>query len=279
MFKNQPFYYQHVRKAIIAFGTLFNNIRVRRTNSDGDIVNSMYVPLSYAPKQKFLSRIQEFSDLENRQVAVTLPRIGFEITDFSYDAARKLTITQPVRALNQAVDEKGIKYSFVSTPWNMGISMGVFAKNQDDGLQIVEQILPYFNPDFNVTINELPELGVRRDIQIVLNNVSYNDDWESDFSKRLSVNWELNFTMKINLFGYVKDASYIKKVFANIYTDTALFEGTPSENKMVGRQIYTSFTPDDALPTEQFTYIQEFDDIYRPPLEEETTTTTTTIEP
>lgn len=220
----------------------------------------MFVPLSYAPKQKFINRIQEFEDLESRAVAITLPRIGFEITNFTYDPARKLTVTQPVRSLNTS--DNSIRYSFVSTPYNMGISLSVFAKNQDDGLQIIEQILPYFNPDFNVTINEAPELGVKRDIQIVLDSVTYNDEWEGGFDKRLSVVWDLTFTMKINFFGYVRDASLIKKTIQNIYFDSQLFEGQDPTNNFVGRRITTTIDPTDALPTDAFNYIQEFDDIY-----------------
>jgi hypothetical protein len=260
MFKNQHFYHQHVRKAIIAFGTLFNNIQVRRTNAEGEVASSLLVPLSYAPKQKFISRIQEFADVEDRQVAITLPRIGFEITNFTYDASRKLTVTQPVRSLD--VENTGVKYSFVSTPYNMGISMSVFAKNQDDGLQIIEQILPYFNPDFNVTINEIGELGVKRDIQIILDSISYNDEWEGNFDKRLSVVWDLNFTMKINFFGYVRDAGLIKKTIQNLYTDSSLMDGFKPKSELIGRRITTTVDPWNSLPTDPYNYIVEFDDIY-----------------
>jgi len=265
MFKTQHFYHQHVRKAIIAFGTLFNQIQVRRTNAQGEVVQSVFVPLSYAPKQKFIERIREVPDVdENRQpFAVTLPRIGFEITNFSYDPSRKLSITQPVRAVDTTQTTKtGTRYSHVATPYNMGISMSVFVKNQDDGLQIIEQILPYFNPDFNVTVNALPDLGVKHDIQIVLDSVTYNDEWEGSFDKRLSVIWDLNFTMKLNFYGYVTDAQLIKKTIIDLYNDSNLFAGKPPVNTIVGTEITTTVDPYNALPIDTYSYITDFDEIY-----------------
>lgn len=265
MFNNRHFYHQHVRKAIIAFGTLFNGIQVRRTNEQGEVAQSLFVPLSYAPKQKFIDRIREAPELETGRAtfAITLPRIGFEITTLNYDPSRKLAVTQNVRAVDTTgATNTGVRYSYVSTPYNMGISMSVFAKNQEDGLQIVEQILPYFNPDFNVTINEIPELGVKRDLQIVLDNVSYQDEWEGNFDKRFSVIWDLNFTIKMNFFGYVQDANLIKKTIQSIYTDYTLFEGSAPVNNTVGRRITTTPDPTTALPIDAYGYIQEFDDIF-----------------
>jgi len=265
MFKNRHFYHQHIRKAIIAFGTLFNQIQVRRTNESGEVVQSLFVPLSYAPKQKFISRISQVPEVDETRpgFAITLPRIGFEITSFNYDASRKLAITQNVRAVDTSgTTNTGIRYSYVSTPYNMGISMSVFAKNQDDGLQIIEQILPYFNPDFNVTVNEIPELGVKRDLQIILDNISYQDEWEGSFDKRLTVVWDLNFTLKMNFYGYVNDANLIKKTIQKVYTDSTLFEGSAPTNSLVGRRITSEVDPNSALPTDAYDYITEFDDIY-----------------
>lgn len=262
MFKNQHFYHQHIRKAIIAFGTLFNNITLRRTNSAGEITQSLFVPLSYAPKQKFIDRIRERPEFETEEARfqITLPRIGFEITNFTYDPSRKLTITQTVRAVD--TNGSNVRHSFVCTPYNMGIGLSIFAKNQDDGLQIVEQILPYFNPDFSVTINDLPDLGVKSDLQIVLDNINYNDEWEGSFDKRLSVVWDLNFTVKMNFFGYVRNTNLIKKTIQNIYADTAWApEGEPT-NSEVGTRITTEIDPPTAGPLDNYTYIQEFDQIF-----------------
>lgn len=266
MLKNKHFYHEHIRKAIIAFGTLFNHIQVRRTNAAGEVAQSLFVPLAYAPKQKFIARISQAPEIDdNREgFAITLPRIGFEITNFNYDPSRKLAITQNVRAVDTTgITNTGVRYSYVSTPYNMGIGMSVFAKNQDDGLQIIEQILPYFNPDFNVTINEIPELGVKRDLQIVLDNISYQDAWEGDFSKRLSVVWDLSFTIKMNFYGYVNDANLIKKTIQKVYADNTLFEGSSPTNEVVGRRITSEVDPTTALPTDAYNYITEFDDIYQ----------------
>ena len=266
MLRNQYFYHQHIRKSIIAFGTLFNNIQVRRTNENNELVQTLSVPLSYAPKQKFIERIREVPEVdENRRpYAITLPRIGFEITSFNYDPSRKLSITQNVRAVDTTgTTNTGVRYSYVSTPYNMGISMSIFAKNQDDGLQIIEQILPYFNPDFNVTINAVPDLGVKHDLQIILDSVSYNDEWEGSFDKRLSVIWDLNFTMKMNFYGYVRDANLIKTVIQNIFTDNTLTTGSTPVNTVAGTQITTTLDPSTATPLDNYNYIQEFDEIYQ----------------
>lgn len=265
MFKGQYFYHQHIRKAIIAFGTLFNNIQIRRSNPEGDIVQSLFVPLSYAPKQKFIDRIREAPDLETGRAtfAITLPRMGFEITNFNYDPTRKLAITQNVRSVDVAGNTNtGVRHSFVSTPYNMGISMSVYAKNQEDGLQVVEQILPYFNPDFNVTLNTIPDLGVKNDLQITLDSVDYQDEWEGSFDKRLSVIWNLSFTMKLNFFGYVYDSNLIKTVIQNIYADNTLAPGVAPSNTTVGTRITTSVDPETASPLDNYTFIQEFDEIF-----------------
>jgi hypothetical protein len=265
MFNGQYFYHQHIRKAIVAFGTLFNSIQIRRNNSQGETVQSLFVPLSYAPKQKFIDRIREAPDLEPGRAtfAITLPRIGFELTNFNYDPSRKLAVRQNVRAVDESgVTATGVRYSFVSTPYNMGISMSVFAKNQEDGLQIVEQILPYFNPDFNVTINNIPELGVKNDLQIILDSVSYSDEWEGSFDKRMSVIWDLNFTVKLNMYGYVRDANLIKKVIQNIYAAPSIETADILANGISGTKITTEPDPLTALPSDAYNYIQEFDEIY-----------------
>ena len=262
MFKHKQFYHSHIRKAIIAFGQLFNNIQIRRTNTAGEVTQSLFVPLSYAPKQKFIARIRDVPEVDEQRVGfeITLPRIGFEITSLAYDPSRKLALTQTVRAIDDV--ERGIKSSFVSTPYNMGIGLSVFAKNQDDALQIVEQIFPYFNPDFNVTINEIPELGVKRDLQIVLDSVNYNDEWEGSFDKRLSVIWDFNFTVKMNFYGYVSNSSIIKKSIQNIYTDYSLHDFSNPVNRQVGERITSTVDPITANPTDDYQYITEFDAIY-----------------
>jgi len=222
MFKNKTFYNQHIKKAIIAFGTIFNNINIERKDSDGVVNQSLRVPLAYSTKQKFLSRIRAVPDEQFRDVQLILPRMGFEITSLTYDPSRKISPIQKNRAVGAGDDTNTVRQSFVSTPYNMQLSLYVFAKNQEDALQIVEQIFPYFNPDFNVTVNELPELGIKRDIKITLDSVDYEDQYEGDFSQRQSIIWTLNFNMRINFFGYVGSATVIKESIARLYTDINL---------------------------------------------------------
>lgn len=215
MFRGQHFYHQHVRKAIIAFGMIFNNINVVR-DKDDVAVQTLRVPLAYSTKQKFLSRIALIDSAEARnETAITLPRMGFEITSLDYDPSRKISLVQR----NKAVDgtSNSVRTSFTSTPYNLSIAMYVFAKNQEDGLQIVEQILPFFNPDFNVTVNDLPEMGIKRDIKITLDSISYDDQYEGDFAARQSIIWTLNFTMRLNFYGNVSNINIIKETISNLY--------------------------------------------------------------
>lgn len=257
MFKDQTFYHQHIRKAIIAFGTIFNNINVERKNSAGAVAQALRVPLSYSTKQKFMTRIARVTGTDTRgEVAITLPRIGFEIMGLNYDPSRKTTVIQKNKAIGTGDLASTVRVAFNSAPFNMNLALYIFAKNQDDGLQIVEQVLPYFNPDFNVTINDLPELNIKRDIKITLDNVGYEDEYEGDFAARLSVIWTLNFTMRLNFYSNVENVGVIKKVIADIYNDP-----TMSLNLNNLRSNVTAYVdPADASPIDAYSFVEEFDD-------------------
>ena len=218
MFKNVQFYHEHIRKAIIAFGMIFNNIRISRDNSDGDLVQTMRVPLAYSTKQKFLSRIALIPDAESRgEVAIVLPRMGFEIQQLTYDPSRKVSPIQRNKAVGTGDDTNTVRTSYVATPYNMSLSLYVFAKNQEDGLRIIEQVLPFFNPDFNITVNELPALGIKRDIKITMDSIDYDDTYEGDLADRQSIIWTLNFTMRLNFYGPVDNQAVIKESIAKLY--------------------------------------------------------------
>jgi len=218
MFKNKQFYHEHIKKAITAFGLIFNNININRVDGNNVTQQVLRVPLSYSTKQKFLSRIALISDAEGRgDIAISLPRMGFEIQGFEFDAARKVSPIQKNKAIVDGAASTSVNRSYVSTPYNMSLSLYIFAKNQEDGLQIVEQIMPFFNPDFNITVNELPELGIKRDINIRLDSVDYDDDYEGEFAKRVSIIWTLNFTMKLNFYGHVGNQGIIREAIANAY--------------------------------------------------------------
>lgn len=262
MFKDQSFYHSHIRKAIIAFGTIFNDINIERKNSSGQVTQVLRVPLAYSTKQKFLTRIARVADTSTRgEVALTLPRMGFEIDGLSYDPARKIAPITRHRVVGTGDDTNTVRSVFASAPWNMSLSLYIFAKNQNDGLSCVEQILPYFNPDFNVTINDLPEVGIKRDIKITLDNVNYEDEYEGDFANRLSVVWTLNFTMRLNFYSHVGNIDVIKKAIADVYMDPTLSLSKDNLEQNKGR-ITTSVNPQSATVADTYSFLEEFDEAF-----------------
>ena len=214
----QQFYHETMRKVVVAFGTMFNNIQLVRTNNAGEVTQTMKVPLAYGPKNKWLARLREAPNL-TKKVAVTLPRIGFEINNISYDAPRKLNSIQKFKKVNSSSDGKTMSQQFMPVPYNMDFELFVMAKNSDDALQIVEQILPFFQPDYTVTLNDNSTMGTTRDVPIVLTNVGYEDSYEGDFVTRRSIIYTLSFTAKFYLYGPVTDQKVIKTVQVDQYTD------------------------------------------------------------
>ena len=214
----QQFYHETMRKVVVAFGTIFNNINIVRTNSSGVVTQSMKVPLAYGPKNKFLTRLREDPNL-NKKVSLTLPRIGFEISGISYDSSRKLNSIQKLKKVNSSTDGKTVSSQFMPVPYNMDFSLFVMAKSSDDALQIVEQILPFFQPDYTITLNDNTSMGTTRDVPIILNGVSYEDSYDGDFTERRVLIYTLTFTSKFYLYGPVTDQKVIKSVQVDQYTD------------------------------------------------------------
>ena len=215
-------YHELIRKTVVAFGTLFNDLYVYRKNSSGKTIQKMKVPLAYGPKQKFLVRIEQDSARSADNVAttaLTLPRIGFEMTTLQYDPGRKLNRIQKFKKVKGA-DSKSLQHTYMPVPYNVGFSLFAMAKNSEDALQIVEQILPTFQPDYTVTLNVMPTLDIVRDVPIVLNDVSYEDTYEGNFTERRVIMYTLNFTAKIYLYGPVQNQKIIKRVQVDQYTDT-----------------------------------------------------------
>ena len=213
----QQFYHETIRKVIVSFGTMFNDINLVRKDSSGNISQSMKVPLAYGPREKFLVRLREDADL-SKTVAITLPRIGFEIANLSYDPTRKLNRVQKFKKV------KGSKASqldtqFMPVPYNIDIELYVMAKQSDDALQIVEQILPYFQPDYTFTINDMADMGIKRDVPIILNSIAYEDNYQGDFTTRRALIYTLSFTAKFYLYGPVTSSKVIKTVQVDQYTD------------------------------------------------------------
>ena len=195
------FYHQISRKMVVAFGSLFNNIEVRRTDSSDAVTEVIKIPLSYGPKDKMLVRISQDPSL-NPGVALTVPRMGFELTSMTYDGARKLnTMGRNVKAGTTS----GLKKQYNPVPYNWDFSLYVFVKNAEDGTQILEQILPFFTPEFTVTMTLVSGMSEKRDIPLVLNSVSSEDTYEGDFATRRSIIWTLSFVMKGFLYPAVSD--------------------------------------------------------------------------
>ena len=216
----QYFYNESLRKCIIAFGSLFNDIYITRKNASGSDSQSMKVPLAYGPKQKFMVRLDADPNLDQK-VAITLPRIGFEIAGFDYDPSRKLNRIIKRKKVSNTTDKalKQMNTQYSPVPYNLNFELFVMTKNSDDGIQIVEQILPFFQPEYTVTIKEVPEMSVIRDVPIVLNNIGYEDTYTGSFTERRAIIYTLNFTAKAYVYGPVTTAKPITKAEATLYAD------------------------------------------------------------
>jgi hypothetical protein len=214
------FYNESMRRMTIAFGQLFNKIKIKRKDSEGDIVQSIAVPLAYAPKEKFLTRLDQQPNLGEREMAITLPRMSFEISGISYDGSRKLTRVQKYKQVKAGEDGKVMTYNYTPVPYNISYTLNIFTATAESGLQIVEQILPFFQPDYTVTVNAVPSLNIKRDVPIILNDVNYDDSYNGDFTQRRAVIYTLNFTAKTYLFGPATTQGVIKEVQSDLYSDT-----------------------------------------------------------
>ena len=204
----------------IAFGQLFNNIQIKRKDSRGSTIQSIRVPLAYAPKEKFLTRLDQQPDLDNREFAITLPRMSFEISTIEYDASRKLNRLQKFKKVKTGAEGKTLDYNYMPVPYNISYTLNVFTATAEGGLQIIEQILPYFQPDYTVTVNAIPGLDIKRDVPIVLNGVNYEDSYSGDYTTRRAVIYTLTFTAKTYLFGPAQTQKVVKTVQSDLYTDT-----------------------------------------------------------
>ena len=219
MLGNRQFYHETVRNIIVGFGTLFNDIHVVRKNNSGVITQSMKVPLAYGPKQKWLSRLDADAGLDSK-VAITLPRLGFEIQNMAYDPARKLNRVQKFKKVkSSATDSNKLDTQYMPVPYNLNVQLYAMAKQSDDALQMVEQILPYFQPDYTLTINDMVDMGIARDIPIILNSINYEDSYRGDMAERRAIMYTLDFTVKFYLYGPITSSKVIKTVQVDQYTD------------------------------------------------------------
>ena len=207
------FYHQTIRKYVAAFGTLFNDINIERKNSSGTVVERVKVPLAYGPRQKWILALSDTTD-QRRVLAARLPRIGFSLTGVSYDSVRKLnTVIRNVAANTASTGSVLSQYNPV--PYNFDFELFILVNNAEDGTQILEQILPYFTPEFTVTINTIPDMGIKADVPIVLNSASQSDEYEGELATRRTIIWTLSFLLKGFVYPDVKSGTLIKSIEVN----------------------------------------------------------------
>ena len=229
----QTYYHQTIRKYVVLFGTLFNDLNIEKKDSSGNVTSRQKVPIAYGPKQKFIQRIRQDPNL-TRQVAVQLPRMGFEMTSITYDPIRKLNSIGKI--MNRATATQGagtMQKMFNPVPYNMDFQLFVFVDNAEDGTQILEQILPFFTPEFNVTINAIPSMGVKLDVPISFNSASLEDSYDGDLTTRRTMIWTLDFFMKGFLYPDIKSGGkIIKSVVVDFHEFDGLSDTIPDLDKM-----------------------------------------------
>jgi len=229
MFSNQ-FYHQTLRRYVVAFGNMFDDIVVRRLNASNEIIQSIMVPIAYGPKQKWLVRIRQNPELK-AQVALQLPRLGFEITGMNYDGARRLTGTTKNVAL-RASDKNKLDRQYVPVPWDISFALYAYVKNSDDGAQIVEQIVPFFGPEWTNTVNVVPSMGIKMDVPTILQGLTVDDVYEGDYDSRQTLVYTFNFTMKGWFFGPIRAQGVIKRA----QTDLHVVEPVANSDVLYGIQ-------------------------------------------
>lgn len=243
MLGNAHYYHHLTRKAVVLFGRLFDDISIIRKNDQtGAEVSRFLVPIIYSPKEKMVTRIFSDPDL-TRQLQAILPRMSFEITGITYDASRKqnslLKASKPITGGTTASS------AYMGAPYDLNFQLTVYARNIDDGTHIIEQILPFFNPDFTVSATMVPDLGFVKDIPVILNNVSNNIEYEGNYDSVRYVYWTLNFTMKLHYYGPVTTPKIIRTVYANIHNNKNL--GPTYITKMMLANTAGTFKPEDVV--------------------------------
>jgi hypothetical protein len=219
MLGNAPFYHSLTKKAVILFGRLFDDITVVRTNNQtGKETQRFLVPIIYAPKEKMVTRIESDPALL-KQFQAILPRMSFEITGISYDPTRKQNSTLRAVAPNNGTS---VKSQYVGVPYDITFALNIYARNIDDGTHIVEQILPFFNPDFTVTTNMIPDLGFLKDVPVILNSVTNDIQYEGNFDSVRYVYWTLTFTMKMHFYGPITTPKIITSANTRVFADNTI---------------------------------------------------------
>jgi len=207
----QTFYFGTIRKYVTLFGTLFDDIMIERTDSAGDTTALIKVPITYGPKDKMLARTLADPNIDRQTATPTLPVMSFEMTNISYDSSRKLNTIR--RTVASDTDPNKMKYQYAPVSYNIGFRLYVYVKNAEDGTKIIEQILPYFTPDWTTTVQLIPEMDITLEIPVILDRISQEDSYDGQFKERRSLTWTLDFTLKGYVYGPIKKGAIIK--FAN----------------------------------------------------------------
>jgi len=213
----QTFYHGHLRKYVILFGTLFNDLYINREDKDGDQISSIKIPITYAPKDRLIARNIQDPNLK-RPFAVILPRVSFELTSLNYSPTRKLSTVKKGFIAQDALDKGKLKYAYNPVPYDLNFSLYIAVKNTEDGTRILEQILPFFTPEWTATINLIPELDIKLDIPTTLINVTSEDIYEGNFTERRALIWTLDFTMKGYVFGPIRKSEAITLANVNFFS-------------------------------------------------------------
>ena len=212
----KPFYFSLIRKYVTLMGTLVNSIYIERRDKNGDRTGFIKVPVTYAPKDKMLARVLQDPNIDRQFATVPLPMISFEMGQMKYDGTRKLNTINRL-SVKDATDASKFKYQYTPVPYNIDFKVYIYAKNAEDGTKILEQILPYFTPDWTTTVKLIPEMEVTIDIPIILNHINYSDNYDGQFKDRRAIIWTLDFVLKGYIYGPVKTGGIIKFVETNFY--------------------------------------------------------------
>ena len=239
----QTFYHQTIRKYVALFGTVFNDINIEKKDSGGNVLSRQKVPISYGPKQKFLIRLREDPSLD-RQVAIQLPRLGFEMSGIAYDPIRKLNTIGALTHKESINGERNIKKMFNPSPYILDFSLYAFVENAEDGTQILEQILPFFTPEFNVSVNILTEMGIKLDIPIVLQSATSEDSYEGEFSARRTIVWTINFMLKGFIYPDIKSGQSIIKSVEIAFKETVPEASSTGVFERLSLESSTNFSED-----------------------------------
>jgi len=254
MLQNRHFYHRTIRKVVVAFGTLFNNIQLIRYTKDLSQEKERFrVPLSYGSKEKYVTRLFADPNLI-KSMSIVVPRISFEMTGISYDPGRKQIST--IRNFS-ANNSTRLNTQFVPIPYNFDFSMSIYVRNTEDGTQILEQILPYFTPDFNVTVDFIPGMDQKYDLPIILNSVNTTTEYEGDFLSTRYITWDLDFTAKGYIWPSLSTGKYIRQANTNLIISQDPSNNIQSVNAVI-TEIKTTPSPITAEPHDEFGFSEEY---------------------